>query len=176
MIMPATTLPVSATDPHASLLDGLLDALLSERRLLDELGAIMLRQRAAVAADDLQGVDDSVYALQRVLFTVSAARKRRRTLNVRLGFDEETPLHELMDAVRPRASDVLLRAFEHLRRSARALSREVAVNRDVLRSALATGDEYVRLLTGADATAVGYGEPNVRREAPGAPRLMDRQA
>lgn len=38
----------------------LADSMASETRLIDELIAIMRRQRQAVAMDDLQAVDDSV--------------------------------------------------------------------------------------------------------------------
>jgi hypothetical protein len=67
------------------LLDGLIDSLQTERRLVEELTVIMLKQRAAVASENLQSVDDSVYAVQRVLLTLGEARKRRHTINTRLG-------------------------------------------------------------------------------------------
>ena len=54
--------------------DSLTDALKTERRLIDELISVMKRQRSAVGDDDLQAVDDSVFATHRVLVTLSEAR------------------------------------------------------------------------------------------------------
>ena len=78
--------------PTGALLDALHDALISERRLLDELIAQMRRQRAAVSSDDIQGVDDSTFATHRVLATLGQARQRRRQLNVLLGGSEDCTL------------------------------------------------------------------------------------
>jgi hypothetical protein len=77
----------------------MIDALGSEHRLIDELIGLMRRQRSAVSADDLQGVEESVYAVQRVLHTLAEARKRRRALNVRFGRAEDLALHDLEDAL-----------------------------------------------------------------------------
>lgn len=141
----------------SSVIEGLVDALVSEKRLIEELNTIMLRQREAVAADDLQSVDDSVYSVQRVLFTLGEARKRRRAINERLGFEADIPLRELLESLGARATDTLRTAREGLQTAARALSREVSVNRQVLREALAEGDEYVRALTGAvTGNVAGY--------------------
>ena len=75
----------SVTRTVVSPVDSLTDALLTERRLLDELIAVMRRQRTAVGQDDLQAVDDSVFSTHRVLVTLSEARRRRRNLNALIG-------------------------------------------------------------------------------------------
>src|SRR5690242_5899551 len=54
--------------------EALLDALRSERKLLDELVSTLRRQRSAVGTDDLQAVDDSVFATHRILATLGQAR------------------------------------------------------------------------------------------------------
>jgi hypothetical protein len=159
------------------MLETLLEALLSERHLIEELLSIVYKQREAVAADDLQGVDDSVFGVQRVLLTLNEARKRRRTINVRLGFDEDIPLRQLVELLGPLASEPLKRALDDLQKSARSLSREVAVNRQVLREALNASDDYVRLLTGAAAPKVGYGEGVASaRDTRGAAYVVNRRA
>ncbi len=135
--------------PSRASLDALVDALASERRLLDELVAIMRRQRSAVGVDDLEGVDDSVFATHRVLLTLNEARRRRRSLYTLLGDPEELRFPELEEAFGAEAASRLREAREGLRGAALHLSREVEVNRRVLREALATGDEYVRALCGA---------------------------
>src|SRR5215207_5907568 len=73
----AAALPAPGAHAPATLL-ALVDALGSERRLVDELTATMRRQRAAVAVDDLQAVDDSVFATHRLLATLGQARQRRK--------------------------------------------------------------------------------------------------
>jgi hypothetical protein len=175
------TAAVSPVTPPAkpSLIDGLVDALHTERRLVEELTAVMLRQRACVAAEDLQGVEDSVFAVQRILFTLGEARKRRRQINVRLGQDEDTALHTLVEALGARASEALVLSRASLQESARALAREVATNRQVLREALSAGDAYVRALTGVTggpAPRLGYGESLGTSDRARAPHLVNRRA
>jgi hypothetical protein len=133
----------------AATLDALLDALRSERRLLDELAATMRRQRTAVGADDLQAVDDSVFATHRILATLGQARVRRRQLNRLLAGVEELPARELDRVLGERMTDDLRGARDELQASAGTLAREVDVNRRVLRDALKTGDAQTRLLVGA---------------------------
>jgi hypothetical protein len=134
--------------------DSLTDALSTERRLLDELIAVMQRQRNAVGADDLQAVDDSVFATHRVLVTLSEARRRRRNLNALIGHREDLGIHSLDEALGPRMTDALRVARDELHTAARALSREVSLNRRILREALACGDEYARTLAGVEESPV----------------------
>ena len=135
-------------------LAALIDAHHSERRLLDELIAIMARQRSAVAADDLQGVDDSVFATHRILVTLGEARRRRRSINTLLGGSDELDAQSLAEAFGGQIPTALQEARDGLRGAATTLAREVDVNRRVLREALDHGDEYVRKL-------VGVAGPNV---------------
>jgi hypothetical protein len=157
------------------LLDSLIDSLMSERRLVEELTTIMLRQRAAVAAEDLQGVDDSVYAVQKVLLTLGEARKRRHSLNTRLGFAEDIPLRDLIEVMGSSAPDSLRTASRQLQETAKTLAHEVAINRQILRESLASGDAYVRALTNTIAPRVGYGEARVGGDAGLAPKLLNRR-
>ena len=158
------------------LLEGLADALQSERRLIDELIGILKQQREAVGADNLQLVDDSVFSVQRVLLTLGEARKRRRALNVRLGQQEETPLRDLLDALGPYATDELRALRIGLQDSARTLTREVSVNRQILRVALSSGEEMVRTLAGVPAPRIGYGESLGTVDGPRASFLVNRRA
>lgn len=164
----------SPVAPGPALLEGLVDTLRTERRLIDDLRAAMERQRAAIAADDLQGLDDSVFGIQRVLLTLNEAKKRRRTLTERLGCDVETAPRDLCDALGHQATDGVRRASQDLEDAARALSREVAVNKEVLRQGIAAGEEYIRLLAGVQQRRPGYPERN-DAAGPG-PRLVNRQA
>jgi hypothetical protein len=67
--------------PTGATVAALADALRSEARLLGDLVNIMHLQRASVARDDIDGVDDSVFATHRILVTLGEARRRRRSLN-----------------------------------------------------------------------------------------------
>jgi len=156
------------------LLESLIDSLQSERRLVEELTTIMLRQRAAVAADDLQGVDDSVYAVQKVLLTLGEARKRRHSLNNRLGFAEDIALRDLIEVMGEAAPEALRTAGRQLQDTARILAGEVAINRQVLRESLASGDAYVRALANSMPSRVGYGESHGTPDGQ-SPKLINRR-
>ena len=159
----------------ASSLAALVDAHHSERKLLDDLVSIMRRQRSAVAADDLQGVDDSVFATHRVLVTLGEARRRRRTLNTMVAGSEEVAAQDLADAFGGHVPIALQEAREALRASAAALAHEVDVNRRVLREALATGDEYMRRLAGSGETpAVEYPKATAGAPARAGGLVLDR--
>src|SRR5438128_9121760 len=112
--------------------DSLTEALTTERRLLDELIGVMRRQRSAVGNDDLQAVDDSVFATHRVLVTLNEARRRRRSLNALLGEREDLSIYALDEALGNGMTPALREVREQLHVSARLLSREVALNRRVL--------------------------------------------
>ncbi len=156
-VYPTVESPTSAATHWPALVSGLTDALSSERRLIEELVSAMHQQREAVAADDLAAIDDSVFAVQRILLTLGEARKRRRTLNTRLGQPESLALRDLIERLGPHATDALRTARDDLQAAAQRLAREVATNRQILREALTTGEAMVRTLAGVPETKVGYG-------------------
>jgi hypothetical protein len=140
-------------------LDALCGALLSERKLIDDLTEIVLRQRAAVAIDDLQAVDDSVFATHRLLLTLGEARKGRRSINTMLGCKEEMGVKHLEEALGHVMTPQLRTAREELQIAAERLSREIGINRRILREAISNSDSFVRAVVGApkEATHQGYG-------------------
>lgn len=142
--------------PNAALLDALHDALVSERRLLDDLIAQMRRQRAAVSVDDIQGVDDSTFSTHRILATLGQARTRRRQLNLLLGGAEDCTLRDLETLLADQMDNRLRDARMRLQQAADLLTREVGMNRKLLREALSSGDQHVRTLVGAPTTASTY--------------------
>jgi hypothetical protein len=180
-MQPQLTHPVvnayRGTTGSAGTLAALVDAHQSERRLLDELIGTMRRQRSAVATDDLQGVDDSVFATHRILVTLGEARRRRRSLNTILGGSDELDTHALIDACGGSIPKPLEEARDALRAAAATLAGEVDVNRRVLREALASGDEYMRRLVGApDATRSDYSpSATPQHESRGGGLLLDRR-
>ena len=166
---------LSATRTVLSPIESLTDALATERRLIDELIAVMRRQRSAVGDDDLQAVDDSVFATHRVLVTLGEARRRRRTLNALIGQREDIGIHALDEALGPRMTPALRTARDELHDAARTLSREVSMNRRILREALAHGDAYARALAGAEASPVYGSQPTPTQVRSQAHSLLDRR-
>jgi hypothetical protein len=162
--------------PSATAVDALTNAVTSEVRLLEDLIGIMRRQRKAVSGDDLQGVDDSVFATHRVLVTLAEARRRRRSLNQLVGGNEDLPLRNIEDLLGDRMTDELRFAREGLHAAALTLSREVETNRHLLREALASGTEYVRAIYGAPEPAAGYAPSAQRAEAEPGGMLINRTA
>jgi hypothetical protein len=67
-------------------------------------------------------------------------------------------------------------ARDELHNAARSLSREVALNRRILREALAAGDAYARTLAGADAKPTPtYGGSPASPPRPHTSTLLDRR-
>ena len=150
---------MTTTRTVVSPIDSLTDALVTEKRLIEELIGVMRGQRDAVGHDDLQRVDDSVFATHRVLVTLNEARRRRRTLNTLIGQREDIGIHSLDEALGHRMTAALRDARDELHIAARALSSEVALNRRILREALAAGDTYARALAGAERSPVYAQQP-----------------
>jgi hypothetical protein len=136
------------TRAPAATLDSLADAMESERRVLDEIAGTMRRQRAAVGANDLDAIDDSVFAMHRLLQTLGAARQRRRMVSRLFGASDDLPIRDLESLLGPLMTVRIGAAREALQQSARALSSEVQINRRVLREAMASGEDFVRTLAG----------------------------
>ncbi|MDZ7630582.1 MAG: flagellar export chaperone FlgN [Gemmatimonadaceae bacterium] len=168
----------------------LSDVLGTERRLLEELMLVMQKQRAAVAADDLQALDDSVFATYRVLATLGEARRRRKSVNRLLGGAEDMNVNDLEEILGDRATPTVIDARNALQDAAVSLSREVDINKQVLKSAMDNGNDYVQKLFGATQptpttyvapTATGAStamRPTTARLTPAmvptAPRFFDR--
>lgn len=170
---PSIPFTVDATLAHsAHTVDALADALRSEARLLGDLAGIMRRQRASVAHDDLDGVDDSVFSTHRVLVTLQEARRRRRTLNHVLGEGDDLSVVALEEFFGGDLPANVAAATALLREAALGLQQEVAVNRRVLREAISAGDRQVQMLVGAVTAA--NGGPSTT-DAPGGGRLIDRR-
>lgn len=152
--------------------ESLASTVTAEVRLLEDLIGIMRRQRKAVAAEDLQGVDDSVYATHRVLITLGEARRRRRSLNQLIDGSDELPLKRLEDVLGDRMTDELRFARDGLHAAALTLAREVETNRQVLREALAAGNDYMRAIYSAPEQRMLYAAEPHRPEPEGKGGLL----
>lgn len=144
---------------HADPLRSLEDALRGERGLVEDLAGLVRRQREALGADDLPAVEETVYATHRVLLTLREAQRHRRALNRLIGWPEGLRLTGMDEALEGRMDDGLRQARDGLCAAAGALTREVEMNRAVLRASLAATDEYARALHGASAAPAGRHAP-----------------
>lgn len=170
--------PAAATDLGASglTLAALAEALRDEARLLAELTTIVHNQRAGVAADDVQVVDDSVFGAHRVLRTIGEARRRRRALLDALVGSEDLALQDLDDALGILMTPEVRQARDELQAAATILSREIAINRRIIQDALRAGDEQMRTLCGAPKQQLSYGaDARAVDDSRGSGLLLNRQ-
>ena len=166
-----TATPIAHTTATVS---ALATALKGEAKLLADLVAVMRRQRDAVAQDDLDRVDDSVFSIHRVLVTLAEARRRRRSLNHLLGEGNDLSIGALEDFFNGDVPAEIQGAADELTEVARTLQREVDINRRVLRQAIEGGDQYVRALCGGPPQpATSYNKNDSPRSTGGA--LLDRR-
>jgi hypothetical protein len=165
--------PVHSLRMHApATIDALAEALVAEARLLSELTDVVRRQRDAIARDDIEALDDTVFATHRVLLTLGQARKQRRAINHLLGESDDLSLSALDDVFGGAPPARIRDGVAQLSETARVLHREVDMNRRVLRQAIDTGDQLVRALIGAPDAPASY-EPGTAPTSGGV--ILDRR-
>lgn len=140
----------------------LAKALREEDALLGDLVAVLERQREAIARDDLQALDDSVFGTHRVLLTLGEARRRRVALNHHLGEADDLSMEALLEAFGGAPPLEIQAAIDALTRTGERLRREVELNQRVLRAAVDAGDQLVRALCGAIPDNATYGPETPR--------------
>lgn len=159
--------------PDASRVSELLAGLRLERDLLGDLHAALLRQRTAVGEEDIDGVEQSVRDVQRLLLTLNEALERRRSLIGLLTGSETTDLSALSGMRHPPAR--LQALVEQLREIADSVASELKTARTLLRGAIATGDHYLRTMTGEEDAESLYGRAQEGRPPRKKALLLDRQ-
>jgi hypothetical protein len=123
-----------------------------EARLLESLEEVLHRQREAVALNDLEGVNGSVVDAQRVLLTLSQARRRRQTLMEAVCGDVDASPRDLDLHLGGTLPPDLRAARDELFRSADSVARALRVNDRILAGAVASGRALVKGLGGSVAT------------------------
>ncbi len=124
--------PVERLSPApVSPMESLAEALHSERRLLDELSAVVRRQRVALAGDDMDAVGDCVFATHRMLVTLREARQHRQSIGALIGLPAgaDAGTESLERALGARMTPAIRDARDGLHESARVLAREIAASR-----------------------------------------------
>lgn len=130
-----TTMP--AIDPRSTVTAAALcDVLAAETRLLNDLIGILRGQREGVASGDFAMVDDSVFATQRVLHTLTEARRRRRAIYRMLGAPADAGARALAETLGSALAPDLAQALDTLMTAADELAQHVEENRAALRQAL----------------------------------------
>ena len=140
-------------------LDELAGALEQERRVIDDLGQALLRQRAGVVADDAEAIEASGQAVSRTLLTIDDARRRRIELVGSLTGTDEMPLAHLEHCLRRTLPERLGTARESLRGAAEAAARDIAINQQVVRRALEAGDAFLQQLFASVGDPPVYAPP-----------------
>jgi len=148
--------------------DGLLAALNTERKLMDELLAALQRQRDAVSDNDIDGIEACVADVHRTLLTLSEALKCRRTMVGLISGSEDTPLSEMHRWIDP-SNGLVDQTVRGLTTAARTVARELVTTRAMLQGAIAEGDAYLKTLAGAELEGSVYkrseGESAARNHA-----------
>ena len=175
----AVLMPLPAVRAGALAPGHLVRALRDEHAVLEDLVSTLERQRSAVARDDIDAVNDSVFAAHRLLGAYREARTRRRSVVIVACGGGEGSVDDLSHARGAPFSEAERTASEDLRSAARRLVAAVDQNRKLLQAAMSSGDAFFRLLTGAGPATQAY--PSSNRSAASAsvaaaavgPRLMD---
>jgi|KBSSwiStaDraftv2_1062776.scaffolds.fasta_scaffold03238_11 hypothetical protein len=152
-----------------------MTALETECRVLDELREALARQRAGVAADDVEGLDAATHAVSRALLTLEEARRRREHLVAAMTGTAGGSLTAVSDAIGP--SLTLSHMREMLRGSAEAVIRDLALTQSVLRGALRAGDKYLQsMLTTSSGPRPAYAPAGTASMSPARGVLLNRNA
>lgn len=168
-------MPSTAARPGALAPGHLIRAMRDEHAVLEDLVMTLERQRLAVTRDDIDAVNDSVFAAHRLLSAYREARTRRRSVVTVACGGGEGSLEDLDLAPGVLLSDDERLARTDLRLAARRLVSAVDQNRKLLQAAMSSGEAFFRILTGAAGAAQSY--PSAVRPAAvavaSAHRLMD---
>lgn len=143
-------------DLDGSALRGFADltlALERECRLIEELRQAVIRQREAVPAGDLHGMESSIRLASRALLTLQENRRYRSTLLRQLVGDPAQPLADLDRRFESVLPEPFLAARRRMQSSAAGVAEEVWRNQELLLATLRERDALLReLLTGSRPT------------------------
>lgn len=172
---PARPTPAAMASVRADV-PALARALREETRLLGLLRDVLDRQRAAVAEDDLPAVDQSVFDAQRILLSLTQARRRRRSLITLAAGEENLSLSSLPDVLGDALTPELSAALDEVLEVARVVAREMEMNRRILDGALVAGDAVLQALGRATRKPVYEAHARKAREnGSGTNLLLNRQ-
>jgi hypothetical protein len=136
-------------DRSALIADGcrrLARALESEGKAILDLRQALQRQRAAVAADDAAGLEQSADHVGRAVSTLGEARRNRGDIMQALTGRADATFPQLERSLGRPLPDALQAARAAVTVAARGAASDVAINQHVLRRALDAGDLFLQRL------------------------------
>ncbi len=141
-------------------LDDLVVTLRGETERILELKAALVRQREHVARQDPAAVAAGADEISRLLLAVDETRKQRLATVALLASDPGTPLGRLAARLNVRPTPAFERARLDLEQAAHDVQREAAINHQVLRRAVESGEAFLQSLF----SSVGSGDTTYRPE------------
>ncbi len=170
--------PGRMDDATSRLMDQLARALRRESGYVGELKGSLLRQRAAIASSDTEGVNASADEIGRILLVLEGARTHRDRLVGEMAGMAPPPLDRLEEVLGTALPAHVERERVALRHAARDVAREAAINRAVIGRVVASGEALLQSIfsSGGDP-APGYtpGAPGVAK-VEGSGYLCNRRA
>jgi hypothetical protein len=163
---------VGVVDLAERRLNELAEGLAREAGLVGELSAALIRQRAAIGADDPGAVEQAGGDIGRLLFTLGEARRGRDRIMDSLGARPDQSLGLLARALGGPLPPTLEEARSRLGRAAEEAAREAAVNRVVLRRALDAGEAFLQRLFAGTADPPPSYAAGERREPATPPGVL----
>ena len=142
----------------------LVRALAREARLLGDLRAVLLQQRAGVATNDAEAVEASVHAMGRALRTLGDAQRLRTQLVGSVTGTANHDLEELSAALTGPLATEFREARGAARRAASAVARELAINQHIIQRALEAGEVFIQRLFSTVAQPNPVYDPGTKRE------------
>jgi hypothetical protein len=121
----------------------------TECRVLGDLREALARQRAGVAADDVEGLDAATHAVARTLLTLEEVRRRREHLVKAMTGVPGGSLTAASASIGP--SLTLAHMRETLRSTAEQVIADLALTQNVLRGALRSGEKYLQSMLSASS-------------------------
>jgi hypothetical protein len=145
-------------DATSRKIEELARALRRERVHVGELKESLLRQRAAIAASDTDGVNASADEIGRILLALESAKTHRNRLVGEMAGMAPPPLDRLEEILGITLPAQVERERVELRHAARDVAREAAINRSVIGRVVATGEALLQTIfsSGGDPPPV-YG-------------------
>jgi hypothetical protein len=155
-------------------LGALTAALRDEARIITDLDAVLLRQRAAIAARDYQAVEASVQAMSRIVFVLDAAGRRRAALAASLAHGGPVSLADLEARLGGTLDPSLRTVRAEVRAAAATVATNIRINTAVMSRAIDAGDDYLRqLFSEASPEGLAY---RLDRDTASPSVLVNRQA
>jgi hypothetical protein len=134
----------------------------SERRAIQELRQALLRQRAAIAADDASGLEQSADHVGRAVNTLGEARRNRCEIMYALTGHADGTLPQLERTIGRSLPPVLQEARTAVQQAATRVASDVAINQHVLRRALRAGDLFIQRLFSSMSDPMPVYAPDAR--------------